>query len=112
MVSFREYQELALARPEVTEQLHFQRPSFRYRNKIFATYWTKENLAMLFLPLAEQSVFCAYDNAVFFPVSGMWGKKGATLVDLKKVRKDMFKDALGCAYRNIYEKHAPKKRTK
>jgi len=34
-------------------------------------------------------------------VSGAWGKQGATFVDLKKVRKDMFLDALTTAYKNV-----------
>ena len=46
----------------------------------------------------DQSVFCAYDKAIIYPVPNKWGKKGATIVELKKVRKDLFKDALTTAY--------------
>jgi len=53
---------------------------------------------MLKLPLIEQSVFCAFEDTVFYPVPGAWGKKGATFVDLGKVRKNMLKDALTVAY--------------
>ena len=56
---------------------------------------------MLKLALVDQSVFCSYNDKIFFPVPGAWGKKGATFVDLKKVRKDMFKDAITCAYNNV-----------
>ena len=79
-------------------------PSFRVKNKIFATLHIKDNRAMVKLPLTDQSVFCTYKN-VFYPVPGFWGKGGATFVDLKAVRKNMFKDALTVAWCNV----APKK---
>ena len=53
---------------------------------------------MVKLSLVDQSVFCSYDRNVFFPVPGGWGARGATFVELAKVRKDMFKDALKSAY--------------
>ena len=53
---------------------------------------------MVKLSVVDQSVFCSYDNTVFFPVPGGWGAKGATFVALKKVRKSMFKDAMKVAY--------------
>lgn len=61
---------------------------------------------MVKLTLEDQSVFCGYDSTIFFPVDGTWGKQGATLVELKKVRKDMFKDALTLAYIGIAQKKA------
>ena len=97
--------------PDVVELPHFDHPSFRLNGKIFATYWTKENKAMLKLTLEDQSVFCKYDLAIFYPVNGVWGKQGATFVELKKVRKDMFKDALSCAY-NAIKNGNPKKSAK
>ena len=59
---------------------------------------------MLKLSLIDQSVFCSYDKSVFFPVPGGWGRKGATFVDLRKVRKDMLKDALTVAYNTLVRK--------
>lgn len=101
MVKLEEYREWALSFPNTEEKPHFEKPSFRVKGKIFATYWTNDHLAMLRLSLVDQSVFCKYDSEIFYPVNNSWGKKGATLVDLKKVRKDMFKDALKCAYRFV-----------
>ena len=37
MVNESIVRELALSFPEVTESAHFEKPSFRVRNKIFAT---------------------------------------------------------------------------
>ena len=99
MVSLESFRQMALSFPGTEEKPHFDLPSFRLGNKIFATLWQKENRAMLKLPLVDQSVFCSYDNTIFFPVPpGGWGKQGATFVDLKKVKKPILKEALTIAY--------------
>jgi hypothetical protein len=104
MVDFATFRNMALALPGAEEQPHFHLASFRAGKKIFATLWEKENRAMLKLSLVSQSVFCSYDPAIFFPVPGGWGKKGATFVDLAKVPKNIFKDALTTAYKEVTEK--------
>lgn len=104
MVSIEEFRKWALSMLGAEEQPHFENPSFRANKRIFATYHIKDNKAMLKLSLVDQSVFCAYDAAVFYPVPGTWGKQGATFVTLDKVRKGMFKDALGLAYMNASQK--------
>ena len=112
MVDIETFRTLALSFPDTEELPHFHLQSFRVRKKIFATLWRKENRAMLKLSLVDQSVFCAFDKAVFFPVPGAWGKQGATFVELKKVRKDMFKDALTTAYNGVVQKKQSKKTKK
>ena len=101
MVSLNEFRKLALEFPGSEEQPHFHLASFRFKKKIFATLWEKENKAMLKLPVTDQSVFCTYDNTVFYPVNGTWGKQGATFVDLAKVKKNILKEALKIAYNNL-----------
>lgn len=56
---------------------------------------------MVKLSLHDQSVFCAYDKTVIYPVPGGWGAKGATFIELKKVKKTMLKDAVTVAYCNV-----------
>jgi predicted DNA-binding protein (MmcQ/YjbR family) len=104
MVDFTTFREIALSFPGAEELPHFDIPSFRIKKKIFATLWEKENRAMLKLSPISQSVFCSYDLSIFYPVPGGWGKKGATFVDLGKVRKDMFKDAISVAYKEVATK--------
>ena len=104
MMSLNEFRELALSFPGAEEQPHFHLPSFRFRKKIFATLWEKENKAMIKLPVIDQSVFCSYDSSVFSPVPGTWGKQGATFVDLKKVKKTVLKEALTVAYNSLIKK--------
>jgi hypothetical protein len=98
MITIAAFRKLALSFPGVEEQPHFNIASFRIKKKIFATLWEKENKAMLKLLLVSQDVFCSYDQTIFYPVPGGWGKKGATFVNLEKVRKDMIKDALTVAF--------------
>lgn len=95
---------LALAFDETIELPHFERTSFRVRKKIFATMLEKAGTAVLMLSPVEQSVFCSYDSTVMYPVPNKWGKKGATVVNLKKVKKAMFKDALTTAYCRVAPK--------
>ena len=109
MVTIEAFRKLALSLPDVEELPHFQLASFRIKKKIFATLWEKENKAMLKLSLVSQSVFCSYDTSIFYPVPGGWGKQGATFVNLGKVRKDMFKDALTTAYNEVMTRKKIKK---
>ena len=101
MVTQQTFVKLALSFPETEEQPHFHLRSFRFGKKIFSTLWEKENKVMIKLPVVEQSVFCSFDQHVFYPVPGAWGKAGATFVNLAKVRKDMLRDALSVAYQTI-----------
>lgn len=101
MINIETVRQLALSLPGVEEKDHFGKPSFRFKNKIFATLWLEEKRAMLKLSLIDQSVFCAYGSNVFFPVPGGWGRQGATFADLGSVRKDMFTDALNTAYEGV-----------
>lgn len=98
MVSIQNFKNLALSFPGVTEQPHFEKTSFRTNKKIFATLNEPENRACLKFSLVDQSVFCAFDKEVIFPVPNKWGKQGWTLIDLNKIRKPMLKDALTQAY--------------
>lgn len=98
MITLAEIRKFALSFEETEELPHFEKTSFRVKKKIFATVDEKNNRACLMLSLIDQSVFSAFDKEVIYPVPNAWGKKGATYVELKKVRKDMFKDAMTMAY--------------
>ena len=98
MVTIDAVRQLALSLPETDEHPHFERKAFRVRKKIFATVSEKDNTLNLKLTLIDQSVFCAFDDTVIYPVPGGWGRQGATTVNLKKVKKSMLKDALTMAY--------------
>ena len=94
MVTIEQARKIALSLPETEEKPHFHLTSFRVKNKIFATIHADKNYVMVKLSAIDQSVFCSYDKDVIFPVPGGWGRQGATFINLKKVKKTMFADAL------------------
>ncbi len=98
MVTVQEARQLALSFPETDEHPHFHLASFRVRKKIFCTIHEKDKKVMVKLTPTDQSVFCAFDKTVIYPVPGGWGTKGATFVELGKVKKAMLKDAMTVAY--------------
>ncbi len=89
MVSIETFRQLALSLPNTNEEPHFEKTSFRINKKIFATLDVKNNRACLLFDVIQQSVFSAYDNTIIYPVPNKWGQKGATFVELKKVRKSV-----------------------
>jgi hypothetical protein len=101
MVTINTFREMALALPEVSEQPHFDRPSFRIKNKIFSTIWEADNKVMVKLTPVQQSVYIAIDESVIYAVPGGWGTQGATLVELSKVKKTLLKEVLILAWKNV-----------
>jgi hypothetical protein len=116
MIAIAQVRKLALALPETEEKPHFHLASFRVKNKIFATIHADKNHVMVTLTPVDQSVFCSFDKEVIFPVPGGWGRKGATFIDLKKVKKSMLADALTTAWKTkapakLVEKHFGKEKS-
>jgi hypothetical protein len=98
MITIEQLRALAAALPEVTEEPHFERTSFRVGKKIFATYDVQLKRASFKLTELDQSVFCSGDRTIIYPVDNKWGKQGWTLVDMTKVHKDLFRDLVQTAY--------------
>ena len=105
MVTLETLRKLALSFPETTEEPHFEKTSFRVKKKIFATYDDKNKRACIKLSEINQDVFASADRKIIYPVDNKWGKQGWTLIEMNKVNKGLFKDALTTAYCEI----APKK---
>ncbi|MGZ5133829.1 MAG: MmcQ/YjbR family DNA-binding protein [Flavitalea sp.] len=112
MVTIQTFKKLALSFPDVVEQPHFDKDSFRVNKKIFATLSVESNLACIKLSLIDQSVFCAYDTNIIYPVNNKWGKQGATMIDLRKIRKSMLNDALTTAYQEVLKQKGKAKKIK
>jgi len=104
MVLIDTFRKLAMSFPNVTEEPHFEKTSFRINKKIFATFDEKNNTAILKLNEIDQSVFCASSQMIFYPIPNKWGKQGWTIVELSKVRTEMFEDALILSYQNVVAK--------
>lgn len=99
MISVDEARKLAMSFPGTVERPHFDRASFRANDKrIFMTLKEDEQLAVLMLTPEDQSVFIKSPDGAVYPVPNKWGLNGATIFNLKKVKKNLFKDALNCAW--------------
>ncbi len=105
MVTFETLRKIALSFPEATEEPHFEKTSFRVKNRIFATYDEKNKRTCIKLSATDQDVFTAADKTIIYPVKNKWGKQGWTLIEMNLVHKDLFIDALTTAYCEV----APKK---
>jgi hypothetical protein len=101
MVSLESARSFALSLDEVVEGPHHDVVSFKVKSKIFMTMNAKENRICIRLSPVDQSVFSAFDSSVIFPVPNGWGKYGWTLINLKKVKKEMLKDAVTTAYCHV-----------
>jgi hypothetical protein len=105
MIDIETARQIALSLIDVEEYDHFSRPAFRIKKKTtFATLWPAENRMMVQLSLVDQSVFNSFDPAIFYPVPNNWGTKGATFIDLSKVRSDMLLDAITTAWETAAKK--------
>ena len=112
MINTDIFRELALSFPQTEELPHFEKTSFRINNKIFATLSVERNIACLMLSENDQYAFGAFDKTVIYPVNNKWGLLGATLVDLKKVKIKILKQALSAAYNEVASKTLLKKSKK
>jgi len=102
-------QQIALSLPSVEEYVHVGRPAFKVKGKrTFATLWPADNRMTLILSPIDQSVFHSFDPTIFYPIPNKWGLKGATYVELSKVRMDMLQDAITTAWETAGLKNSKK----
>jgi len=95
------FRRLALSLPEAAESAHMGHPDFRVRGKIFATIgWPDRGWAMVKLTPEQQAAFVEAEPAVFTPVKGGWGRRGATTVRLRAAKTTAVRHALFEAWRN------------
>jgi hypothetical protein len=104
-----DFRSLALSLPEASECAHMGHPDFRVRGKIFATIWPDEGWGMVKLTPDQQALFVQAERAVFVPVKGGWGRKGATNVRLESANPTSVRNALVTAWRNVAPKTLVKK---
>jgi hypothetical protein len=100
-----EFRRLALSFPETAESAHMAHPDFRVGGKVFATLgYPSGGWAMVKLMPDEQQDFVRTEPEVFVTVKGGWGRRGATNVRLKAVKKASLRKALEAAWRNTAPK--------
>ena len=96
MVTPKDVRKIALSLPETEEREHWQRPSFRVKNKIFATLWEAEQRAVLKFPLELQTSLVASDPDTF-SLTG-WEHQGWTGVQLSNIDLNHFKKLIISAW--------------
>lgn len=104
-MTLNQLRELAITLPDVTEEPHFEKTSFRVKKKIFATYDERVNRVCIKLSEIDQNVFCSGEPDHIYPVDNKWGRQGWTLIEWEKVHPDIWRDALITAYCTV----APRK---
>jgi hypothetical protein len=83
---------VALSLPEVVEQDHHGRPSFRVGGKIFATLWSNERMNVM---LDEGGILTAIDSAPAACEQVWWGKRLAAVgVTLSHVDRQFLAELL------------------
>jgi hypothetical protein len=106
-VTAGDFRRIALTLPDVTEGSHFHVADFRIGGKIFATLaYEKDGCGVLLLTPEQQTGFLEDAPETFLPVPNKWGEKGATLVRLTKVKRDVLAGALRLAWSNKQSKKA------
>ena len=101
-----EFRRIALSLPQASEATHMGHPDFRVAGRIYATLgYPRSGWGMIKLTPEQQEVFVRAEPAVFAPVKGGWGRRGATNVRLRAAKQGAVREALITAWRN----RAPKR---
>ncbi|WP_167884416.1 MmcQ/YjbR family DNA-binding protein [Leptospira ilyithenensis] len=98
MITLDKFRKLVFAFPEVKEMPHFEKISFRVKNKIFATFDAKDEEAVLKFSKNDQEFFSSASGSCVYPIDNKWGQQGWTKVELNSVNLNLFKDMLIIAY--------------
>ncbi|MEO6230378.1 MAG: MmcQ/YjbR family DNA-binding protein [Ferruginibacter sp.] len=104
MADIKSFKTIALSFPGSIEMPHFEKTSFRANKKIFATLDQQHKVGCVKLNEIDQSVFCAIDKLLIYPVKNKWGKNGWTLIDLTRIDKRLLKEILATAFNAINKK--------
>ena len=106
----KDFRHIALALPETVEREHMDHPDFRVGGKIFATLnYPSKGWGMVKLTPEQQHYFSKAEPQVFEPVTGAWGRRGATTVHLKAANKETLCKAIEAAWRNTAPKRIAQK---
>lgn len=65
------------------------------------TMHEKDQFAVIKLTPEDQAVFSRSPDGSISPIPNKWGLQGWTKLELKKIKKGLFKDALNCAWQHI-----------
>ena len=96
------FRKLALALDGARESAHGGHPDFRAGGKVFATMgYPDKAWAMVKLTPDQQRLLCDAEPAMFQPVKGGWGLRGATNLKLAAADQRTARSALAMAVQNV-----------
>ena len=102
-----DFRRLALALPGTQAGSHMGAEDFRLDGHIFATLaHAAKGYGNLMLTPEQQAAFLADAPSVFLPVSGGWGRKGATHIRLVAADEFTLEGALRTAWKLRLEKNS------
>ena len=92
---------LALSMPHAVEHAHMNHPDFRVGKKIFATLGYPDGKSGMVKLNSEQQELLSTKPGIFTPASGVWGKRGSTLINLQKIDERTAALAIQMARENV-----------
>jgi hypothetical protein len=102
-----DFRRIALSLDGAEEGSHMGAVDFRVGGRIFATLASvKDGFGNLMLTPEVQAGFVADAPELFVPVSGGWGRMGATHIRLAKADRNTLTGALRAAWKLRVEKNA------
>lgn len=101
MIVSSDVRQIALSFANSTEEPHFEKTSFRFKKKIFATLDEKLNKVVVKLTPIQQSVYCSINSTMIYPVPNKWGNQGWTMISLELIEEDLFTEVVKVAYENV-----------
>jgi hypothetical protein len=103
-VTVDDIRRLALSLPEAVEQPHFDRTSFRVRDKIFATLHPNGEWVMLKLPIEVKEAVIAADPQAHIALPGAWERSGSTQLEIGRMDEGKLTDLVLLAWRGVAPK--------
>jgi hypothetical protein len=104
-----QFRKIALSFAETSEGAHMGHPDFRVGGKIFATLrYPDERFGVVVLTPEDQKRFVRSHPNVFAPVTGVWGLRGNTQVNLNAADAATLRRALSVAW----QRRAGKEKTR
>ena len=102
----RDFRRIALSMEGAEEGSHMGCADFRVGGRIFATLAAvTQGFGNLMLAPEQQAAFVQEAPEVFLPVTGGWGRNGATHVRLALANEDLLTGALRTAWRLRVDKN-------
>jgi hypothetical protein len=94
-----DFRRIALSLEGAEEGSHMGAADFRVGGRIFATLASQKlGYGNLMLSPEQQAAFVEEQPELFLPVSGGWGRMGATHIRLSKATEEMLAGALRAAW--------------